>query len=100
MRKGDAQEEAKNAGIFKHLNKPKPKPEQNFGGNLKLPGQKEDNADRNRADELIAQMKNVTREPGTFTVYAKSKEDKEVTLADFDIIKVIGKGSFGKVFLV
>jgi len=42
----------------------------------------------------------MTREQGTFTIYAKKGDDKQVSLADFDIIKTIGKGSFGKVFLV
>ena len=38
------------------------------------------------------------REPST-TLYAKGG-DKKVTLQDFEIKKVLGRGSFGKVFLV
>lgn len=38
------------------------------------------------------------REAST-TLYAKAG-DKKVTLQDFEIKKVIGRGSFGKVFLV
>lgn len=38
------------------------------------------------------------REPSR-TIYAKAK-DNDVTLASFHFIKVIGRGSFGKVFLV
>lgn len=38
------------------------------------------------------------REPSR-TLYARAGDEK-VTLADFEIKKVIGRGSFGKVFLV
>ena len=34
------------------------------------------------------------------TMFAKNKSDKEVSLKDFTIKSVIGRGSFGKVFLV
>lgn len=54
--------------------------------------------DEKRADELLSQMRNTIRDKGTETIYARDK--KNVSLADFDIIKAIGKGSFGKVFLV
>jgi len=33
-------------------------------------------------------------------MYSKNENKKQVTLADFVIQKVIGRGSFGKVFLV
>ena len=33
-------------------------------------------------------------------MFVKNKNEKEVTLKDFSIKSVIGKGSFGKVFLV
>ena len=75
--KGGAQEEEKVQAKFKHINKAKTKATTaTFGGNLKLPGQEEDNADRDRADQLIEQMKNVTREQGTFTIYAKKGDEK------------------------
>ena len=54
--------------------------------------------DEKRADELLSHMRNTIRDKGTETIYARDK--KNVSLADFDIIKAIGKGSFGKVFLV
>lgn len=33
-------------------------------------------------------------------MYSKNKEDKHATLQDFTVKSVIGRGSFGKVFLV
>lgn len=48
--------------------------------------------------ESSENLPDIGRETST-TVYAKAG-DKKVTLADFEIKKVIGRGSFGKVFLV
>lgn len=43
-------------------------------------------------------LPDIGREAST-TLYARAG-DKKVTLQDFEIKKVIGRGSFGKVFLV
>lgn len=48
--------------------------------------------------EFVENFPDIGREAST-TVYAKAG-DKKVTLQDFEIKKVIGRGSFGKVFLV
>ena len=48
--------------------------------------------------EFSENLPDIGREAST-TLYAKGG-DKKVTLQDFEIKKVIGRGSFGKVFLV
>ena len=36
----------------------------------------------------------------SITLYSQNKDIKEVKLEDFEIIKVIGRGTFGKVFCI
>jgi serine/threonine protein kinase len=50
--------------------------------------------------ETFVEADIINRESRTSTIYCKQGVDIHATLEDFEIIKVIGKGTFGKVFLV
>lgn len=50
-------------------------------------------------DEIVAANKEFASQRG-MTVYTKNIEEAKADLNDFQIKSVIGKGSFGKVFLV
>lgn len=70
-------------------------------GNESSPSVKSDasiDSNLSTQSEFSENLSDIGREAST-TLYAKGG-DKKVTLQDFEIKKVIGRGSFGKVFLV